>query len=306
MHDESVTKHDHSGEGLLRDLEAMEERGLGRRKLLSFGALGGAALLVGCGSQSGTTEQSGAGGSMGNGPPGPPPQVDNGPVVTGTSTNGEVCTAYTTETNGPYPADGTNQSKGATSNILTDDGIMRSDVRTSIGTSDTAPGIPLELELTLVDVNADCKALAGYAIYIWHCDADGNYSLYDLPQETWLRGLQVSDNSGTLKFTTIFPGCYMGRYPHIHFEVFSSEEKATGGKYASLISQLALPAEDCAATYATDAYADSQPVWEKMKDISTDNVFGDNGDERIAAMTLELTGDPSSGYTGKGVIGLAL
>jgi protocatechuate 3,4-dioxygenase beta subunit len=38
--------------------------------------------------------------------------------------------------------------------------------------------------------------------------------------ESYLRGVQVTDSNGQVTFTTIYPACYSGRWPHIHFEVF--------------------------------------------------------------------------------------
>ena len=69
-------------------------------------------------------------------------------------------------------------------------------------------------------------------MYLWHCTADGNYSLYSsgITNQNYLRGVQVSDASGLVSFTSIFPGCYSGRWPHIHFEVYRSLALATSGR----------------------------------------------------------------------------
>lgn len=71
--------------------------------------------------------------------------------------------------------------------------------------------------------------LAGYAIYLWHCNRDGGYSMYSsgITAENYLRGVQVTDSNGEVTFSTIFPGCYSGRWPHIHFEVYASLDAAT-------------------------------------------------------------------------------
>src|SRR2546430_2522114 len=82
------------------------------------------------------------------------------------------------------------------SNILAVSGIVRSDITTSFGTSTTtAAGVPLQLTITLVNSNMACAPLEGYAIYIWHCNRDGNYSLYSsgVQNENYLRGVQVTD-----------------------------------------------------------------------------------------------------------------
>ncbi|WP_375262420.1 hypothetical protein [Palleronia sp.] len=80
-----------------------------------------------------------------------------------------------------------------------------------------------------------------HATYLWHCNAVGAYSLYDQPQANWPRGVRVADAEGAARFTSIVPGCYAGRWPHIHFEVFKSPEAAVSGEAAVLTARFALP-----------------------------------------------------------------
>ena len=133
-----------------------------------------------------------------------------------------ACVALPWETAGPYPADGTNSREGQVINVLTQSGVLRDDIRSSFGNmTGTAEGVPLVLDLTLL--NADgCTPLAGHAIYLWHCTADGYYSLYTAPDQNFLRGVAVSDADGKVRFQTIVPGCYDGRWPHIHFEIYKN------------------------------------------------------------------------------------
>ena len=122
---------------------------------------------------------------------------------------------------------------------------MRSDIRSSIGSaSGTAEGVPLTFELTVTDTAAGCAPLAGAAVYLWHCDREGGYSMYSegVEDENYLRGVQETDADGKLTFTSIFPACYSGRWPHVHFEVYASVADATGGGEPIATSQLALPA----------------------------------------------------------------
>ena len=52
-------------------------------------------------------------------------------------------------------------------NALGTSGIVRSDIRSSFsGVSGTAQGVPLTIELTLVDATSGCAPLVGYAIYV--------------------------------------------------------------------------------------------------------------------------------------------
>jgi len=215
------------------------------------------------------------------------------------------CTAYARETDGPFPADGKNRAPGATSNVLTIEAFRRSDIRASlIGSTKVATGVPIELTLTLVDAGG-CTPLTGHVLYLWHNDATGGYSLYDLPEESYLRGVQVTDAAGQVRFTTIFPGCYGGRYPHMHFEIFGSLEEATRGNQSLLTSQLALPAAECGTVYAdADTYGRSMSNLERTS-LTRDFIFRDNSAAQMGVMTLALRGSPGAGYAASATVGLA-
>ena len=140
---------------------------------------------------------------------------------TGLTDNGSngACTVIPNETEGPFPADSSNGPS-----VLNQTGVVRTDITSSFaGLTGTATGVPLNLELTIVSASA-CSPLAGYAVYLWHCDALGRYSLYSAgaTNQNYLRGVQAADSNGVVKFTSIYPGCYSGRWPHIHFEVYRS------------------------------------------------------------------------------------
>lgn len=297
--DQSPSAHSH---GLADDLARIEQLRIGRRRALAWlGSAGGSAVLIGCGGDNSASTASAVTVSTASATTTATATATATPTATATA-----CTIPATETNGPYPADGTNTSSGLTSNALIATGIVRSDIRSSfLGSSTTvASGVPLTLTITVVDANNSCAPLAGYAVYIWHCDRSGNYSLYNLPAESYLRGVQVTDANGQVTFTTIFPGCYSGRYPHIHFEVFSTLANATTGRSARLISQFAMPAAACAQVYATSAYASSQSNYSGIS-IANDNVFGDNTSAQMTAMTPALSGSISAGYTTTATIGIA-
>ena len=208
------------------------------------------------------------------------------------------CIALPWETAGPYPADGSNRREGQVVNALTEQGVIRQDLRPSFGTlTPVADGVQLDLELALIDANG-CTPLPGHAIYIWHCDTTGLYSLYDTPEANYLRGVGVSDAEGKVKFTTIFPGCYDGRWPHIHFEVFETVEKAVSGEASLLTAQIALPQAESAAVYAADARYSNGTANLGRISLNRDMVFRDNTEDQIAQQTLALTGDVSSGFAG--------
>jgi protocatechuate 3,4-dioxygenase beta subunit len=273
---------DDHDKGLAHDLDT-----LGRRRVL-FGAAGLAATTLlatwGCGGGSSDTgASSGTSGSTGS----------SGSSSSGSSSSG-TCAVSAEETQGPYPADGSNTINGTVSNVLALTGIVRSDIRPSFGSmTGTAAGVPTALQLTLVNVNASCAALSGYAIYVWHCDRDGEYSLYGVTDQNYLRGVQETDASGVATFTTVFPACYSGRMPHIHVEVYRSTTTATSFSNKLKTTQVAFPVDICETVYAT-ATGYSQSVANLAQiSFATDNVFSDGTSTEMAT----VTGSVADGYT---------
>jgi protocatechuate 3,4-dioxygenase beta subunit len=200
---------------------------------------------------------------------------DAADTTTGATGAGEI----PDETAGPYPGDGSNGP-----NVLTESGVVRSDITTSFsGASGVAEGIPTAVEMTLLDVAAGGTPLAGAAVYLWHCDIAGRYSMYDqgAAEENYLRGVQQSDDDGNVKFTTIFPAAYAGRWPHIHFEVYESLEAATSAGSKLKTSQLALPKDVCELVYATAGYEQSVENLAQTS-LDTDNVFSDGYASQLA------------------------
>jgi protocatechuate 3,4-dioxygenase beta subunit len=251
-----------------------------RRQILGWLASAGALAAVGCNADA--TDASGSGGSGGSG--------SGSGSGGGSSTSGSgSCKSIPEETGGPYPADGTNGP-----NVLVMDGIVRSDITESLDGGGTAEGVPLTVTLKLADTASGCAALADAAVYLWHCNAIGEYSLYSaaITDETYLRGVQVAGADGTVTFTTIFPGAYSGRWPHIHFEVYESLEAAQNGDRPLATSQIALPAGTCDEVYATSGYEASVANF-ASESLSTGNVFQDDGG---VLQTPSVSGDASSGF----------
>lgn len=255
--------HDHD-RGLQFDLSTLFER---RRLLGLFGAAG-LAVVAGC--STGTTGSPASGATS--------------------STSGTTAAKIPEETAGPFPGDGSNGP-----NVLTQSGIVRSDIRSSFGSSTTvAKGIPLTVTLSIVDLSRSGAAYAGAAVYVWHCDMDGNYSLYSqaAATENYLRGVQAADASGKVTFQTVFPAAYSGRWPHIHFEVYPSLTEATSAGKKLATSQLALPKDVCDAVYATSGYEQSVPNLARTS-LDTDMVFRDGYQTQLAT----VNGTTSSGYS---------
>ena len=268
---------------------------LNRRQLLSLAAGAGAAALFGACSSTEQTSTGTAGTSASS------EVATSGAATSGAATTAAAagttvasgaattCDPIPEETAGPFPGDGSNGP-----NVLAEADVVRQDIRSSIGSATgVAEGVPLAIDLTLVDSSAGCAPLAGAAVYAWHCDREGRYSMYSqgAEEENYLRGVQESDSSGRLSFMSIFPACYQGRWPHIHFEVYASVADATGGGAPIATSQLALPEDACAAVYATEGYSDSVANLASLS-LETDNVFSDGAEDQVAT----VTGDPTAGY----------
>src|SRR5690606_19370391 len=135
--------------------------------------------------------------------------------------------------------------------------------------------------------------------------AAGAYSLYNLPNANYLRGMQAADADGRVRFTAIVPGCYGGRYPHCHFEVFESVAAAARGAPPLLVSQLAFPDAECRAIYRDDArYGESLRNLDRLP-IERDFVFADSDAAGRARQTIVLAGSPTSGYRGTATVGVS-
>jgi protocatechuate 3,4-dioxygenase beta subunit len=295
--------------GLAYDLTIIRKKMIDRRRALAwFASAGAVAIVTGCGGGSGdTASASAAGTTTATTSTGGTTDTTSTTTTTTTTTASGTYIADPSETAGPYPGDGTNSASGSTNNVLIQSGIVRSDIRASFlsGSTNVAAGVLVTLTLTLVNVSASSAPLAGYAIYLWHCDRAGNYSLYSAPAESYLRGVQVTDANGQVTFTTIFPGCYDGRWPHIHFEVYASLTTATSGRNALLTSQLCMPSATCSTVYnGATGYSSSITNFARVT-LASDGVFGDNTAAQIAQQTPTMTGSVADGYVATAVIGIA-
>lgn len=254
-----------------------------RRTVLGLiaGSVGG-ALIAACGGGSGDAA-SDSGGS-------------DTPVGGG---GNSVCSEIPDETVGPFPANGT---QSGVTNVLADARVLRSDIRGNLDGGTAQSGVPLELTIALSDVGDDCAPLVGAAVYIWHCNADGEYSVYsgamnggDHSGTTWLRGVQLSDSNGQVRFTTIYPGRYSGRATHIHVEVYTDDSFKTLLK----TSQFAFPDTLNDTVYdASSVYSDSAST--RQTDNDDDGIFEDGYDDEL----LTITGSNAAGYVGTITMGV--
>jgi protocatechuate 3,4-dioxygenase beta subunit len=258
-------QHDEFG-GLHRDLRqtaASMDRRTAFRIAARFGMSFGALQLLGCG--------------------------DSGGDEIAAPDSLESCTRIPEETAGPFPGEGSNGP-----NALNQIGVVRSDIRSSFaGLSGTADGVPLVIALTLVSAST-CAPLANRAVYVWQCDRLGRYSLYSpgVTNQNYLRGVQQTDAGGRVMFTSIFPACYAGRWPHIHFEVFGSLPAASNAANKTVTSQIALPKATCDLVYATPGYEQSITNLSQVS-LASDTVFSDGSALQLAT----ITGTVATGLT---------
>jgi protocatechuate 3,4-dioxygenase beta subunit len=248
-----------------------DEISLDRRRALGLlvGSASVAAVLVGCGGSSGSssstnlTDDSDDSTSAG--------------TDTGLADSTDCPSKIPEETEGPYPT--------ASSNVM---------VRQDITESET--GVPLEVQLKIVNINDNCSAVTSAEVHIWHCDKDGNYSGYETANSntTYLRGSQYTGSDGIATFRTIYPGWYTGRITHIHFQVnVNGTEKAT--------SQLAFPQDVTQDVYNSSLYSDKGQNT-SVTSFSRDNVFSDG----TSLQMLDISGSVDEGYVGTLTVGISL
>jgi protocatechuate 3,4-dioxygenase beta subunit len=272
----------YEGRPLARPDEEVVDQGLGfdlgtlmsRRRILGIlGAGAATAGLAACAAAEPNGTSNGAGSATAS-------------ESAGSDATGEI----PEETAGPYPGDGSNGP-----DVLEQSGIVRADIRSSIGdASGTAEGVPMTLELTVADL-ASGGAFEGVAVYVWHCTREGGYSMYSrgVENENFLRGVQIADGTGKVSFTSVFPACYDGRWPHIHFEVYPDQASITDASKVIATSQVALPQDVCATVYAEEGYEQSVSNLSRVS-LASDNVFGDDGG---VSQLATVTGDVTGGYT---------
>jgi protocatechuate 3,4-dioxygenase beta subunit len=199
---------------------------------------------------------------------------------------GPSCVARPEQTEGPY---------------FVDEGLNRSDIRSDPGAGVSKAGTPLTLALTVSSLRGGgCSPLPGAQVDLWHCDADGAYSdvtdrSFRTVGQRFLRGYQVTDGKGTVRFTTIYPGWYPGRTVHIHFKVRTAPKSERGQVFTS---QLYF---DDALTDRVQARAPYAVRGEREMRNADDRIFAQGG--RRLMLDPKPTRD---GYAASFAIGLQL
>ncbi|MCF4139239.1 intradiol ring-cleavage dioxygenase [Streptomyces sp. Tue 6430] len=216
-------------------------------------------------------------------------------TASASSSDGACMTLMSSVTEGPYYLDGA---------------LVRKDI------TEGKSGVPLTLRLTVVDATDGCTPVPGAAVEIWHCDAWGYYSGYttadpggSAPAEsedgstaddgTYLRGYQIANANGVVKFETIFPGWYTPRTCHIHLKVHTGgakEDGTYGGGKVNHTGQLFFADDIAEEVFTLEPYARHSGTYTRLDD---DMVYGGGG-ASSGLLTLEPVkkADPSKGYKG--------
>ena len=198
------------------------------------------------------------------------------------------CVVRPASTEGPY---------------FVDQRLNRSDIRPdpTDGTVKSGALLALALNVTALTESA-CKPLEGAMVDLWQCDAEGVYSdaidprYFDTTGKKFLRGYQVTDKDGTVRFTTIYPGWYPGRTPHIHYTIRSPASARPGFEF---IGQMYFSEKTSDQVYANPPYADRG---KRTVSNLTDRIFNRDGG-RQSMLVLTAVKD---GYTGTFDVALQL
>ncbi len=147
------------------------------------------------------------------------------------------------QTEGPYFVDGVPN---------------RSDI-TSDSSGASEEGLPLSLVINVYDVDdGNCIPLEGAQVDIWHANSQGAYSgVQGTLGQDFLRGYQLTNDNGTVLFSTIYPGWYEGRAIHIHVKVRTSEGSQESFEWTS---QLYLPNSVNEQVHTQAPYSNHGPV----------------------------------------------
>ena len=188
--------------------------------------------------------------------------------------------------------------------VLTESGIVRSDIRSSFGGAsgdrrgravhDPAHGRRRRPTAASRSPAPRCTCGTATATAATRCTPG-------VADENYLRGVQEADANGVVTFTSIFPACYSGRWPHVHFEVYPSLDAATSGASKLATSQIALPEDVCDAVYATDGY--EQSVTQPRAGLARRPTWCSA--TACRSQTPSMTGNATSGYVSSLVVGVS-
>ena len=104
-----------------------------------------------------------------------------------------------------------------------DEMLERYDIRADTNSGVVEPGVPLRLSINVSEISGgSCEPASGIVVDLWHCNAPGVYSDIDSKGtfgQNYLRGFQIADDHGNVRFLSIYPGWYPGRAIHVHVRI---------------------------------------------------------------------------------------
>lgn len=183
-------------------------------------------------------------------------------------------------------------------------------------------GVPLTLRIVVLNART-CAPLTHAAVDVWHCDALGLYAGYTSqnpggPGETpsmshptdgltFLRGIQITDSDGSVDFSTIFPGFYMGRTNHIHLKVRVGGDKVRIGSdrtyqagHTSHVGQVFFPEEIAASLMQHAPY--SRHTIHRTTQQEDDTFGSQHGMQSVVTLRPARAGELDAGFNAELVV----
>ncbi len=185
-----------------------------------------------------------------------------------------------------------------------DEKLDRSDIRSDPADGTVKPGALLALTLNVSSITkGGCAPLGGAMVELWQCDADGVYSdavdriqNLDTSGKKFLRGYQTTNKDGIAKFTTIYPGWYPQRTPHIHYKIRSPDSAKSRYEF---VGQMYFDERTSDRVYSKPPYAHRG---KRSVSNLTDRIYNSDGG-RLSMISVKPTGQ---GYAGSFDVALDL
>ena len=222
--------------------------------------------------------------------------------ATPASPTNDICVLTAEMTEGPYYLSGD---------------LIRKDI------TEGRAGVPLKLKIGVLNPDS-CSPVENVAVDIWHCDALGYYSgvaanapgtgdptpadLDTIPEDNFLRGIQITDADGMVEFDTIYPGWYAGRAIHIHLKVHvggsaEDETETYEGGHTAHTGQLFFDETTNDLVFQEEPY--STRVTTRLAN-DQDNILGSHDEEPgfLLSLTQVTEGTAADGYIGAITLGV--
>ncbi|KAF3008357.1 hypothetical protein E8E14_009782 [Neopestalotiopsis sp. 37M] len=201
--------------------------------------------------------------------------------------------------------------------------IVRHDLREL---STGQEGLDFYLDIGVIDIET-CEPLPNAALSIWNCNATGTYSgftgidpdtasFYDgvsarddgtTDDDTFLRGIQVTDSEGMIEFLTLFPGYYITRTTHIHVTVQTNITNGTGFSESAIqhIGQLFFEEDLLNQVYQLEPYSAHLETLNRTTNAEDSLYSSASGDGYSAVISVSQIGETlADGLVGYITIGV--